>query len=311
MTRVTLVIQSRKEKELAKVDIDTDEIVLDLKKQIHGKHLRMPTARQRLTLPLPAVAPGQKQKPTVLQDDKQLKAYGLQQGSVLILKDLGPQVAYSLVFIMEYLGPMLVYPLFYFFPRVFYPNSTPLADHYPVQKLALIYWTFHYAKRILETLFVHKFSHGTMPLFNLFKNCSYYWGFAAFVSFFVNHPLYTPPNLKLSVVALALAMVCQLGNFWCHVQLANLRAPGEKDYKIPRGLLFNFISCPNYTCETLGWILYGVATHTVAAFLFIAAGGLQMAQWARQKHNRMIKQFDGKEGRPKYPKRWIMLPPVF
>ena len=32
-----------------------------------------------------------------------------------------------------------------------------------------------------------------MPLFNLFKNCSYYWGFAAFVSYFVNHPLYTPP----------------------------------------------------------------------------------------------------------------------
>ena len=27
-----------------------------------------------------------------------------------------------------------------------------------VQKLALLFWTFHYAKRILETFFVHRYS---------------------------------------------------------------------------------------------------------------------------------------------------------
>ncbi len=44
-----------------------------------------------------------------------------------------------------------------------------------MQQIALAYWSFHYTKRILETFLVHKFGHATMPIFNLFKNCSYYW----------------------------------------------------------------------------------------------------------------------------------------
>ena len=35
--------------------------------------------------------------------------------------------------------------------------------------IAAVCWTAHFAKRLLETIFVHRFSHATMPLFNLFK----------------------------------------------------------------------------------------------------------------------------------------------
>jgi very-long-chain enoyl-CoA reductase len=56
----------------------------------------------------------------------------------------------------------------------------------------MVFHTAHYAKRILETIFVHHFSHATMPLSNLFKNCTYYWCFAALMSYFINHPQYTP-----------------------------------------------------------------------------------------------------------------------
>lgn len=52
-----------------------------------------------------------------------------------------------------------------------------------------------------------------MPVFNLFKNCTYYWGFAAFVGYFVNHPLYTPPPLNRSYAALLFSLACQLANF--------------------------------------------------------------------------------------------------
>jgi very-long-chain enoyl-CoA reductase len=61
-------------------------------------------------------------------------------------------------------------------------------------RIALACWTFHYAKRLLETIFVHRFSNATMPILNLFKNSAYYWGFAAYVAYYVNHPLYTSPS---------------------------------------------------------------------------------------------------------------------
>lgn len=51
-----------------------------------------------------------------------------------------------------------------------------------------------------------------MPIRNLIKNCSYYWGFAAFIAYFINHPLYTPPSTLQTVLALAAAFTCTLSN---------------------------------------------------------------------------------------------------
>ena len=84
---------------------------------------------------------------------------------------------------------------------------------------------------------------------------------------------------------------CQAGLFSCrcHQILANLRSGGSKEYKIPEGFAFNYITCANYFFEIWGWLLFGVATQTLAAFLFIAAGGFQMMQWALQKHKRLRK----------------------
>lgn len=74
-----------------------------------------------------------------------------------------------------------------------------------------------------------------------------------------------------------------------HIILRNLRPEGSKEYVIPKGFAFNYITCANYTFEIYGWILFGVATQTVAAFLFIAAGSFPMSQWAIAKHKRLRK----------------------
>jgi very-long-chain enoyl-CoA reductase len=73
------------------------------------------------------------------------------------------------------------------------------------------------------------------------------------------------------------------------VILANLRPPGQKAYVIPRGFLFEFITCPNYTAEILGWLLFTLATSALPALLFGAAGTFQMCQWAVAKHARLLR----------------------
>jgi very-long-chain enoyl-CoA reductase len=150
-----------------------------------------------------------------------------------------------------------------------------------------------------------------MPVANLFRNCAYYWAFAAYVSYFVNHPLYTAPPPAQTVAALAVSLLAQAANLRCHVLLARLRPGGAGGYVIPRGFLFDYITCPNYTAEVVGWAGFAVATQALPAAIFGAVGAAQMAQWAAAKHARLRRTFDGREGRDKYPRRWVMLPPLF
>ena len=109
----------------------------------------------------------------VLDERLTVSDQGLLDGSVISVKDLGPQVPWKTVFLIEYAGPILIHSLLFFFPNWFY--TVPLVTHSPLQWLALILTILHYLKREYETLFVHRFSLGYMPWTNLPKNCFHYW----------------------------------------------------------------------------------------------------------------------------------------
>ena len=144
-----------------------------------------------------------------------------------------------------------------------------------IVRLAVIAWTLHYAKRLFETFFVHKFSHGTMPLTNLFKNCTYYWGYALFVwvlfvsviqvGYTLCHPLYTPvTNKTVIIVALVGMLLCECVNGAVHLQFCHMRkADGSQERPIPMGPLFKFVSCPNYFAEICSWIFFTILTHSL------------------------------------------------
>ena len=90
-----------------------------------------------------------------------------------------------------------------------------------------------------------------MPIFNLFRNCGYYWGFASFISYFINHPDYTPVGETQMMVGFGVSALMQLGNLHCHIYQASLRSDGSKAYKEPKGGLFKVVTCANYCCEIL------------------------------------------------------------
>lgn len=268
---------------------------------LKAAYKKLPASRQEWRL---VAEPGQKRGKALRSG--LLSELGLKSGQTVQLKDLGPQVGYSTVFFWEYFGPIWVYAAFYFLQVPIYGKQFP---HSETQDLALLYFVGHYVKRIVETFTVHRFSHATMPIFNLYKNCSYYWAFAGLIAYFLNHPLYQSPPQRRVHAALACAVVCQVSNLWCHIIQRNLRKPGEKGYKIPKGFLFNFVTCANYTAEIYGWLCFNVATQTLWGYIFMAAGAYQMILWAIAKHKRLKSIFNGKDGMEKYPRRFIILPP--
>ena len=207
----------------------SQDTVADLRLAVK-KASRIHPVRQRLTLP----TDNAKAKPVVLADDQVVAVTALGHARTLQVKDLGPQVSYQGVFLAEYLAPLILYALVYRFRATLYPLMGVGPVRGPptsAQTLALGYWSAHYVKRLLETLFVHRFSHATMPLGNLFKNCSYY-GLAGFaVSYYVNHPRFGEPTLfpHQTTWCLCLAALCQALNFMTHLQLASLRSsPNDK-----------------------------------------------------------------------------------
>jgi len=277
-------------------DVTNEQTVGSVKREIYAKLLYLSPERQALRLE-------PKGKP--LPDEETLGELHLPAvGAQLYLRDLGRQVGWKTVFVMEYFGPLMIYLIFYLRPVCIYGEGAKREPTHTVVKLACACWTAHYLKRILETLYVHRFSHGTMPLMNLFKNCGYYWGFTAFVAYFMNHPLYMPPTFGTIQIAIGFIgfVVAEIGNYSIHAALRDLRPPGTKERKIPMPNgnpltnMFNLVSCPNYTYEALAWFSFSVMTQCVPALIFNAVGLYQMSVWAIGKHNNYKKEF------PNYPK---------
>jgi protein-S-isoprenylcysteine O-methyltransferase Ste14 len=79
-------------------------------------------------------------------------------------------------------------------------------------------------------------------------------------------------------------------NYWADDKLIHLRKPGETGYKIPRGGLFEYVSCPNFLGEVIewaGWALLCWNLEGLSFWLWTAANLLPRAwshhRWYREK----------------------------
>ncbi|CAL5875089.1 uncharacterized protein PFLUO_LOCUS9393 [Penicillium psychrofluorescens] len=241
-----------------------------------------------------------------------IKDTGLRDASVIHVKDLGPQIAWRTVFIIEYLGPLVIPALFLFplRPFLYFNFSQPLADPSSLQQLTCLLLTIHFLKREFETIFVHRFSAATMPAHNIFKNSAHYWALAGFnISYWVFRPdagaATETPNAALTYVGLALFAFGELANLNAHMVLRNLRRPGTTERGIPSGFGFSLVTCPNYFFEIMAWTgVFLVSQLSWSVLLFIAVGGAQMWAWAAKKERRYRKEFGDKYKK----KKCVILP---
>ncbi|KAJ8113381.1 hypothetical protein OPT61_g4476 [Boeremia exigua] len=220
---------------------------------------------------------------------------GLRNKSAVDVKDLGPQISWRTVFIVEYLGPMLIHPLVYFARPWLYGTDAPATQ---LQKLTLIMCVLHFAKREYETLFVHRFSSATMPAANIVKNSGHYWLLSglnlAYWSYGPNSPAARPSTSLLTYLGVALFAIGEICNFSTHLTLKNLRRPGSTERGIPQGLGFNLVTCPNYLFEAIAWIGVALVNRSLSTVLFIVIAVGQMGAWAWKKERRYRKEFGDK-----------------
>ena len=73
--------------------------------------------------------------------------------------------------------------------------------------------------------------------------------------------------------------------------LRGLRKPGGKDYKIPHGGLYEYVSCPNYLGEILEWFGWAIATWSLPGLTFAIWTFANLAPRARSHHKWYHDQF--------------------
>jgi very-long-chain enoyl-CoA reductase len=181
-----------------------------------------------------------------------------------------------------------------------------------VAKLAALLWCVHFARRTGESAWVHRYGKLRVPMGDVIIEYVYYWGFGAWNAVSLTSAGYVAPPSWLVVVGAAVFVLAELGNAQAHRMLRALRPAGSTLRAIPRGFLFERVSSPHYLFEILSWLGFALLAGTWAARAFLVVGAGILGSWAHARHVAYRKQFDGLEGREKYPDaRRALIPGVF
>jgi len=86
-------------------------------------------------------------------------------------------------------------------------------------------------------------------------------------------------------------------------RLLALRKPGESGYRIPRGWLYKYVTCPNYLGELLEWVGFAIATWSLPGLAFAMYTAANLGPRAVANHRWYQQKFE------EYPKdRKALLP---
>ena len=147
----------------------------------------------------------------------------------------------------------------YFSARDYLPNASL------IQWLVLASVFVHFAKRVLESLFLHRYS-GPVGTFTTILIASFYSLAAYFIGWLNRSPI---PAMDLwFLLGIVLFLVGIAGNFYHHKLLADLRK-NSLDYFIPKGAWFEYVVCPHYLFEIITWTGIFLLSRHLAALLIL------------------------------------------
>jgi 3-oxo-5-alpha-steroid 4-dehydrogenase 1 len=179
----------------------------------------------------------------------------------------------------------------------------------PVSIVSIIFlamWELHYVQRTFIFPFLMRGGGGggsgrpfplllvfmamTFNTINGYLNGRYLFHFApAYGAAWIADPRF--------IVGLALFLVGFVINLHADHVLRHLRVPGESDYKIPKGGLFEYVSSANYFGELVEWTGWAVATWSLPGLAFAVFTAANLIPRARSHHAWYRSRF------PDYPKR--------
>ncbi|CAF1555701.1 unnamed protein product, partial [Didymodactylos carnosus] len=173
--------------------------------------------------------------------------------------------------------------------------------------LLFFLWNVHFLKRLIESIFVHKFRQQNTPIFEAIGEFIYYYLFAFWITYSIHKQslVFTTSPYLLAFFCTCLFIVCMLINGYCHLKLRfNYNLANDRYLS---GLFFDQVTTPHYTAEIVMWLAYFGINLTLASFLFAVATFITVTCFANQRHQQYKKRFKNK-----YPKnRKCIIPFLF
>ncbi|GMH96791.1 hypothetical protein TrVE_jg14064 [Triparma verrucosa] len=183
------------------------------------------------------------------------------------------------------LGMLIIYS-----PAAAYALYALLQDSWTISSPTLIpLLLIHFAKRLFETVFVHKYSGSTsLPLASGIG--TYY----VLMSALIVATSASTIDPTLQTLGLSLFAIGAAGNFYHHVLLSNLRKNKKEDdkYVMPSSGLFKYSAAPHYLFELIGWLGIGLTSQSVNGLLVFLWMASYLSERARAQNEWNASKFE-------------------
>jgi very-long-chain enoyl-CoA reductase len=169
---------------------------------------------------------------------------------------------------------------------LFFSAQSYLPDATLIQWIVVGAVFIHFLKRLLESMFLHKYS-GLAGTLTTLLIASFYSLAAYLIGWLNQNPV--PAMDVWFALGLLIFLAGLAGNFYHHKLLADLRQ-GTFDYFIPKKGWFEYTACPHYLFEIFIWLGIALLSRHLLSWLvllfvisYLSARAIRTLDWYRKR----------------------------